>query len=68
LLSLLGLGGAAAGSFFQKLRYPLIAVSIVFLAFSFYSAYRRHPSRRNKIIAWSATVFTAIALAYTLLS
>ena len=63
LFSLLGLGSAAAGGFFDTWRWPLVGLTAVLLSVSLYYAFFRRPTRRNKIIFGAAVLVAAFATA-----
>jgi hypothetical protein len=49
------------------MRWPAVGVSCVFVLASFYLAYRKRPTRRNKIVAWLAALAAAAALTLSLM-
>jgi hypothetical protein len=63
VVSLLGLGSAAAGGWLHRLHYPLLGLSILLVGVAFHFAYVRRPSRRSRLIAWGAALFTGTILA-----
>lgn len=66
LLTILGLGSSVTGGWVEKLRIPALAVSAALTGLTFYFAYCRHPSRRNRLIAWVGAAATATAVGLAL--
>ncbi len=66
-MSLLGLGGATLQVFFMSARPVLVPLTVLSLAYSFYSVYRRpFRSQRTLFRLWATTIIAAILIAIPL--
>jgi hypothetical protein len=62
VVSLLGLGSAAVSGWLDRLKTPLLILSIALVCVSLFIAHVRRPSRRNKIVAWASAAVTGSIL------